>query len=149
MNETLIKQVEALNGDNRLTFLCNAVALLHEKVNNINWVGLYILKGNTLHLGPFQGKVACEKIELGRGVCGKALANNEVLNVKNVKEFIDHIACDPDTKSELCIPLVYNNKKLGVLDFDSKVVNRFNEYDTKILIEVAKIITNGLARPRD
>lgn len=146
MNETLIKQVEALNNNsNRLSFLCNAVALLNEKINNINWVGLYILKGNTLYVGPFQGKVACEKIEMGHGVCGKCLEKGEVLNVKNVKEFPDHIACDPDTKSELCIPLVFDNKKLGVLDIDSKVVNRFNDYDTKTLIEVAKIISKVLS----
>lgn len=147
MNDTIIKQVEALNNDsNRLSFLCNAVALMNEKVNNINWVGLYLLKGNTLYVGPFQGKVACEKIELGKGVCGKAIEKGEVLNVKNVKEFEGHIACDPDTKSELCIPLIHEGKKLGVLDIDSKVVNRFNDYDTKILIEIANIITKVLSK---
>lgn len=145
MNDTLIKQVEALSDCNRLTFLCNAMALLNEKINNINWVGLYIAKGENLYLGPFQGKIACEVIPFGKGVCGKAYQNNEVLNVKNVKEFPDHIACDSDSKSELCIPLVWDNKKLGVLDIDSKVVNRFNEYDTKILIEVAKVISKVLA----
>lgn len=146
MNDTLIKQVEALNDNsNRLSFLCNSVALLNEKINNINWVGLYILKGNTLYVGPFQGKVACEKIEMGKGVCGKCLEKGEVLNVKNVKEFEGHIACDPDTKSELCIPLVYEGKKLGVLDIDSKVVNRFNDYDTKVLSEVANIISKVLS----
>ena len=146
MKDTVIKQLEALNtNSNRLSFLCNAMALLSEKVNNANWIGVYLLKGNALYVGPFQGKVACEKIELGKGVCGKAMETGEILNVKNVKEFEGYIACDPDTKSELCIPLISNGKKIGVLDVDSKVVNRFNEYDTKILIEVANIITKVLS----
>ena len=146
MNETLLQQIESLNNNsNRLSFLCNVVALLNEKINNINWIGLYILKNNTLYVGPFQGKVACEKIEMGQGVCGKSLEKGEVLNVKNVKEFEGHIACDPDTKSELCIPLIFEGKKLGVLDVDSKVVNRFNDYDTKILTEAAKLISKVLS----
>ena len=145
MNESIIKQVEEFSKDtNRLTFLCNTCALINEKMGNINWVGFYIVKKDALYLGPFQGKVACTKIDLNKGVCGKAFSNNEVLNVKNVKEFEGHIACDSDTKSELCIPLVYNNKKLGVLDIDSKVFNRFNEYDTRILIKIAKIISKVL-----
>lgn len=146
MNESIIKQVEELSKDtNRLSFLCNTVALLNEKVNNINWVGLYILKKDTLYVGPFQGKVACQKIEVGKGVCGECINKGEVLNVKNVNEFPGHIACDEATKSELCIPLIHEDKKLGVLDIDSKVFNRFNEYDTKILIEVAKVISKVLA----
>lgn len=146
MNDTLIKQVETLStNSNRLSFLCNAVALLNEKVSNVNWVGVYLLKGNSLYIGPFQGKLPCEKIEMGRGVVGKCMEQGQVLNVKNVKDFNDYIACDQDTKAELCIPLVYNDKKIGVLDFDSKVVNRFNEYDTNILIEISKIISRVLS----
>lgn len=145
MNENIIKQIEELSKDtNRLSFLCNAVALINEKMNNINWVGLYIYKDNALLLGPFQGKLACSKLSLDKGVCAKAYNTNEVVNVKNVKEFEGHIACDADTKSELAIPLFYNDKKLGVLDIDSKVFNRFNEYDTRIIKEVANIISKVL-----
>lgn len=146
MKETIIKQLEALNtNSNRLSFLCNAMALLSEKMNNTNWVGIYLLKGNTLYVGPFQGKVACEKIELGKGVCGKSMETGEILNIKNVKECSNYISCDPDTKSEICIPLISNNKKIGVLDIDSKIVNRFNEYDTKILVKIAAILTEVLS----
>ena len=146
MNESLVKQVQELAKDtNRLSFLCNICALLNEKINNINWVGFYLAKNNTLFVGPFQGKVACQRIENGKGVCGKCYENGEVLNVKNVKDFPGYIACDQDTKSELCIPLIYNDKKIGVLDVDSKVINRFNEYDTNTLIEISEIISRVLA----
>lgn len=145
MNETIVKQIEELAKDtNRLSFLCNASSLINEKMNNVNWVGFYIAKKDALYLGPFQGKLACNKIGFDKGVCGKAFSNNEVLNVKNVKEFNGYIACDNDSKSELVIPLVYNNKKLGVLDIDSKVFNRFNEYDVKVLKQVSEVISKVL-----
>ena len=145
MNETIIKQIEELAKDtNRLSFLCNTSSLINEKMNNVNWVGFYIAKKDALYLGPFQGKLACNKIEFNKGVCGKAFSNNEILNVKNVKEFDGYIACDSDSKSELVIPLVYNDKKIGVLDIDSKVFNRFNDYDIKVLKQVSQIISKVL-----
>lgn len=146
MNEALIKQVQEMaKNTNRLSFLCNISALLNEKINNINWVGFYLEKNNVLYVGPFQGKVACQSIENNKGICGVSYAKGELLNIKNVNDFPGYIACDQDTKSELCIPLIYNNIKIGVLDIDSKVINRFNEYETNTLIEIAKIVSEVLA----
>ncbi len=105
--------------------LSNASALLNEHLNDINWVGFYLLEGSELVLGPFQGKPACIRIKIGRGVCGLAFERNQSLRVPDVDKFPDHIVCDSRSKSEIVIPMA----GIGVLDVDSASLDRFNEQD--------------------
>ena len=127
-----------------ITILANTSALLYEKIENINWVGFYLNKNETLLLGPFQGKVACTKIPFTKGVCGKCARTQETILVSNVHEFPGHIACDSASNSEICIPIIINNKFYGLLDIDSPIVNRFNEDDKINLEKLTQIITNEL-----
>ena len=119
--------------DNTVGNLANVSSLLYMTLDNVSWVGFYLLKNGVLELGPFQGKPACMSIPIGKGVCGKAVAKNETMLVKNVHEFPGHIACDPDSKSELVIPLRKNGNVVGVLDIDSASFGRFDESDAKTL----------------
>lgn len=112
-----------------LSALCNAAALLWEALPDINWVGFYLLREDTLYLGPFQGKVACMSIPVGRGVCGTAVQTGSIQLVKDVHQFPGHIACDSASRSELVIPLWKNDKMIGVLDIDSPVLARFDAAD--------------------
>ena len=98
-------------------------------LSNINWVGFYLLKGDQLVLGPFQGNVACVRIDLDKGVCGKAFSTNTTQRVADVHEFPGHIACDAASQSEIVVPINYNGKTIAVLDIDSPVTERFNEID--------------------
>lgn len=107
----------------------NASALLYEALPDLNWAGFYIVSGEELLLGPFQGKVACVRIPFGKGVCGKAVAEKRTLRVDNVHEFPGHIACDSASNSELVIPLFLNGIPFAVLDLDSPVYSRFSEED--------------------
>ena len=108
----------------------NTAALLYHALPDVNWVGFYRLVGGELVLGPFQGKPACVRIPLGKGVCGTAAARRETLLVPNVHKFPGHIACDSASSSEIVVPLVKNGRLLGVLDLDSPKVGRFDEVDT-------------------
>ncbi len=116
-----------------LANLSNASALLWMLINDINWCGFYLYKNKELVLGPFQGKPACTHIEIGKGVCGTAAETMKTQLVKNVHEFPGHIACDSLTNSEIVIPIVTDNKLIGVLDIDSPKLNRFNETDLRYL----------------
>lgn len=107
----------------------NFVALLYQALPNINWLGIYVLRGKELVLGPFQGKPACVRIPLGRGVCGVAAQQMQTLRIDNVHEFSGHIACDAASNAELVVPLTRNGKLLGVLDIDSPDYARFSERD--------------------
>jgi L-methionine (R)-S-oxide reductase len=107
----------------------NMTALLYEALPDLNWVGFYFLRANELVLGPFQGKVACVRIALGRGVCGSAAAQRETLIVPDVNEFPGHIACDAASRSEVVVPLIQNGRLLGVLDLDSPRPARFDHED--------------------
>lgn len=109
--------------------LSNASALLYENMEDINWVGFYIMDKGSLVLGPFQGKVACIRIPLGRGVCGTAAAEDKTLLVPNVHEFAGHIACDTASNSEIVIPMHCCGKVVGVLDIDSPSFDRFKFED--------------------
>ena len=136
MNEkTLIGQLEALcSGVPYLyTNLSNASALLGETLTQINWVGFYLMKDGELWLGPFRGKPACVRIQIGRGVCGTALKEDRTQRVEDVHRFPGHIACDAASRSELVIPLHAHGKTVGVLDIDSPVEGRFGAEDQKIL----------------
>jgi L-methionine (R)-S-oxide reductase len=107
----------------------NMTALLYEALPDLNWVGFYFLHGHELVLGPFQGKVACVRIEMGRGVCGTAAERRETLIVPDVHAFPGHIACDSASRSEIVVPLVKDGRLLGVLDLDSPLPARFDKED--------------------
>ena len=124
--------------------LANAAALLWHTLTDINWVGFYLLEGDKLVLGPFQGKVACVEIPVGRGVCGTAVAENITQLVANVHAFPGHIACDSASNSEIVIPLRKNGEIVGVLDIDSPILDRFSEDDKTGLEFFADILQNRL-----
>lgn len=138
----LEKRMEGLLASQRyfVTNLANAAALLWETLPDINWAGFYLLQGETLLLGPFQGKPACPRIPVGKGVCGRAVQEERVLRVPDVHAFPGHIACDAASRSEIVL-LVYGNGRLaGVLDIDSPLPDRFTEADEKGLSQVARRI---------
>src|ERR1700733_942671 len=114
---------------NGLANTANMCALLYQMLPDVNWVGFYFLQSGELVLGPFQGKVACVRIPLGRGVCGTAAARREILVVPDVSEFPGHIACDAASRSEIVLPLVQAGRLLGVLDLDSPELARFDDED--------------------
>lgn len=120
--------------------LANASALLGDALLNINWAGFYLIENGRLVLGPFQGKPACIEIEIGKGVCGTAVAKDQVMLVKDVHQFPGHIACDSASNSEIVIPLHKGNEIVGVLDIDSPISARFDEEDAKGLIRFAQIL---------
>jgi len=121
--------------------LANASALLFSHLPNINWAGFYLLKGNELVLGPFQGKLACTRIKLGRGVCGTSASTRETLVVADVEAFPGHIACDSASRSEIVIPLISRGELWGVLDIDSPILNRFTEADRAGLEMFVHVLT--------
>ena len=114
---------------NGLANAANMSALLYEALPNLNWVGFYFLQAGELVLGPFQGKVACVRIALGRGVCGTAAERRETIIVPDVNAFPGHIACDVASRSEIVIPLIQDGRLLGVLDIDSPQIARFDHED--------------------
>ena len=126
--------------------LANASALLWQHMADINWVGFYKMVDGLLVLGPFQGKPACVKIAVGKGVCGTAVAEDKTQLVYDVHDFPGHIACDSASNSEIVIPLHVNGEIWGVLDIDSPFVGRFTEEDRAGLEAAAKIIEGFLQR---
>ncbi|HYM34060.1 MAG TPA: GAF domain-containing protein [Steroidobacteraceae bacterium] len=123
--------------------LANTCALLWQELLDINWVGFYLLKGNELVLGPFQGKPACIRIPLGKGVCGTSAQQRKSIVVPNVHEFAGHIACDTASNSEIVVPLIKNGILLGVLDVDSPRLARFDDKNRVELEGVATILLNS------
>ncbi len=109
--------------------LANTSALLGQALENINWVGFYLMKKGELLLGPFQGKPACIHIPIGKGVCGTAVAENRTLLVEDVHAFPGHIACDSASRSEIVVPIHWKGRVVGVLDIDSPIQSRFDEED--------------------
>ena len=118
----------------------NLSALLYQALPSLNWVGFYFLRGTELVLGPFQGKVACVRIALGRGVCGTAAARRETVIVPDVHEFPGHIACDAASRSEIVVPLLRGNELLGVLDLDSPELARFDQDDSEGLSAAVQLL---------
>lgn len=131
-----------LNGETSfLAVMGNCSALLYERLEGVNWAGFYLLtEENTLVLGPFQGKIACVRIPVGRGVCGTAVSQNSVQRIDDVHAFPGHIACDAASNAEIVLPLWVNGHVIGVLDIDSVEYNRFDSEDEKGL----KALTDGL-----
>lgn len=130
-----------------LANLANASAVLWLLLDDINWAGFYLYKNEELILGPFQGKPACTHIKIGKGVCGTAAEKRETQLVKNVHEFPGHIACDSASNSEIVIPIIKNDKLIGVLDVDSPILNRFNEEDKVGLEKFVSIIVKYVEFP--
>ncbi|QLE85376.1 GAF domain-containing protein [Shewanella sp. Scap07] len=129
--DTLAKQTEALlaGEDDFVAAMANFSALVNDNLDDINWAGFYIFKQDQLVLGPFQGKVACTRIPMGRGVCGTAAAENRTLRIADVHGFDGHIACDAASNSEIVIPVRRDNQVIAVLDIDSPSLDRFSETD--------------------
>jgi len=122
----------------------NLAALIWHTLPELNWAGFYFLKDRELVLGPFQGKPACVRIALGKGVCGTAAEKRATVIVKNVREFPGHIACDFASNSEIVVPLIKDQALLGVLDLDSPTLSRFDEQDRAGLEALAAIWTNSI-----
>lgn len=123
--------------------LANASALIFDVVDELNWAGFYLLKDGELVLGPFQGKPACVRLKVGKGVCGTAVAEGKTVVVANVHDFVGHIACDSASRSEMVVPLKKDGKIIGVLDLDSPKVNRFEDI-ADIIEKTAQEIENCL-----
>jgi len=116
-----------------LANMANSSAVLNQFMDEINWAGYYIWRGDELVLGPFQGKTACVRIDKGSGVCGTAFSEERTVLVEDVHQFPGHIACDPDSNSEIVIPINADGRVIAVLDIDSPVKSRFDEVDKKYL----------------
>ena len=138
----LKEQMDALTGTQSrpIPNLANASALLWQILPDLNWAGFYLMEDGALYLGPFQGKTACIRIPLGRGVCGTAAQNDQVLRVHNVHEFEGHIACDSASNSEIVLPIHDGDDVIGVLDIDSPLVGRSSEKDEDGLKEIVRVL---------
>lgn len=144
--ELVIKQLKSLlEGEtNRIANLSNASALLKQFLDRTNWVGFYLLDGEELVLGPFQGLPACVRIPLGKGVCGTSAKLRKTIRVEDVHLFPGHIACDPASQSEIVVPMIKNGELLGVLDIDSPEKNRFDELDQEKLEKFTEVLVQYL-----
>ena len=133
--ENMLIMLEGLMNDEDLsiTKLCNASALINALIGRINWCGFYLAKDNGLVLGPFQGMPACTKIEIGKGVCGTSALERKTLLIKDVHKFEGHIACDAASNSEIVVPIIKDDKLIGVLDLDSDEFDRFTELEKDYL----------------
>ena len=138
----LNRDLELLLGNERnmIANLANASALLFNRLPDINWSGFYLLAGDELILGPFQGKPACVRIPVGKGVCGTAFRDRKTDVVDDVHEFPGHIACDAASESEMVIPIIVKGKPVGVMDLDSPIKSRFDELDQRYLEEFVAIL---------
>jgi len=141
----LLQQATALiEGERDLTAnAANLSSLLFHTLPDLNWAGFYWMKGGELVLGPFQGKPACVRIAIGKGVCGTAARDRRTIVVKDVHEFPGHIACDSASNSEVVVPIVAGGRVVGVLDLDSPLVNRFDEADARALEAVVQAFVAG------
>ena len=145
--EEIIPQIESLIADERDTTanLANVAAALKLALGaRATWLGFYLLKRGELVVGPFQGKPACVRIALGKGVCGTSGRDRKTLVVPDVNKFPGHIFCDPDSKSEIVVPLICDGEMLDVLDVDSSSLNAFDEVDKQHLERIANIISQGM-----
>ncbi len=139
--ELLLRQLESILSmeTDPIANMANMSAVLFNGLTNLNWAGFYVLRGETLVLGPFQGKPACVRIALGKGVCGTAAQTGHIECVKDVHQFPGHIACDSASNSEIVIPIFKENRVWGVLDIDSPVLARFEATDQTYLEKAAKL----------
>ena len=143
MNKQLLSLTEGV--EDGISNLANASALLFHTLEGLNWAGFYLYKEGALLLGPFQGKTACTKIPMGKGVCGTAAEKGETIVVPDVHAFPGHIACDGDSNSEIVIPLYLRGSLYGVLDIDSPLLDRFSEADREGLELFARTLETVLS----
>lgn len=139
----LLKQQCQAHIDNSLPFwtvLSNISAVLNQ-LEDINWCGFYLVKEDTLYLGPFQGEVACTIIQKGKGVCGTSFQKGQTIIVPDVNKFPGHIACSSKSKSEIVTPIFKDNKVVGVIDIDAPIYDRFHEEEKALLEEVAQLLS--------
>jgi GAF domain-containing protein len=143
---TLVAQAKALIADETdlIANMANLSALLFQQMPDLNWSGFYILRGEVLVLGPFQGKPACVRIPVGKGVCGTAVATGEIQLVKDVHEFPGHIACDAASNSEIVLPVRLGGQIIAVLDIDSPSLARFDQADLQGLAELVQVFEQHL-----
>ncbi|MBI2793723.1 MAG: GAF domain-containing protein [Ignavibacteria bacterium] len=140
---------------NAIANMANTAAFLFHEMHEVNWIGFYLFDGKELVIGPFQGNVACVRIALGRGVCGKAANERTTIIVPDVHAFEDHIVCDAASQSEIVVPILLSSSEahdesdtrhhrlLGVLDADSPIINRFNNDDAVMLERVVSLLVSG------
>ncbi len=144
--QRLIQQAEGLLSvtSNRISNAANLSALLYQELADVSWVGFYFLDGETLMVGPFQGKPACVSIKLGEGVCGTAAVTGETIRVADVETFDGHIVCDAEARSEVVVPLFKKEQLLGVLDVDSTRLDRFGPDDEAGLTALARVYLSSV-----
>lgn len=126
--------------DDPIARMATAAALLYRKMGHFFWIGFYRVVDGELLVGPYQGAIACQKLQKGKGVCWAAVTQNETLVVPDVREFAGHIACDVRSRSEIVTPLYHGGKIAGVLDADSDKLNAFDEIDANYLEKIADLI---------
>ena len=141
MNNLILNQIKSITTKNLplVSNLSNASAILNQ-LEDINWCGFYLVKENTLYLGPFQGEPACTIIPYGKGVCGTAFKEKQTIIVPDVNNFPGHIACSSASKSEIVVPIIKNGEVKAVIDIDSPLLNRFKDEDRLLLEEIAVIL---------
>lgn len=144
----MIKQAEALaeGGLWDITLYSNISALLFESLTDINWAGFYLIRNGELQLGPFQGKPACTRIPIGKGVCGTAVKEKCIQRVADVHAFPGHIACDSASASEIVLPVCHDGEIIGVLDIDSPVTGRFSSDDEEGLKQIVRVIEDHIGK---
>lgn len=137
-----------LSGEHhRIANAANLAALIFNSVPDLNWAGFYFVEGNELVVGPFQGQPACVRIAPGKGVCGTAMVSRQTQRVEDVEAFAGHIACDPNSRSEVVVPLIVDNEVIGVLDIDSPKPGRFSADDARGFEQLAAIYVESLGSP--
>ena len=147
----LAQQSKALIGDETdiIANMANISALLFDALDKVNWVGFYRVIEQELVLGPFQGKIACIRIPVGKGVCGTAVAENKTQRIADVHQFSGHIACDAASNSEIVITVVVNNQVIAVLDIDSEAFERFDEEDQAGLESIVELFVQSVEQTQD
>lgn len=142
--ENLLLNVKGLIDDEKdaIANMANVSALIFHTMQKINWVGFYLFKNDELVLGPFQGKPACIRIQIGKGVCGTAAQHKTAQVIKDVHQFKGHIACDSASNSEIVIPMLLKGQLVGVLDIDSPIIARFDDKDRQNLEELIEYFMN-------
>lgn len=143
--KALLPQIKALiGGENDIIANYSNISAALKQTFKFFWAGFYIVKKDQLVLGPFQGTIACTRIKYGKGVCGTAWKENRIVVVSDVEQFEGHIACGSASRSEIVIPIHWNNQVIAVLDIDSEHLNHFDETDVKYLGELSKIIEDNI-----
>lgn len=142
----LVEQAEALIGNETdvIANMANISALLFDALEGVNWVGFYRVINQELVLGPFQGKIACIRIPIGKGVCGTAVSTKQTQRIADVHKFSGHIACDAASNAEIVIPIINQGKVIAVLDIDSVVFDRFDEEDQQGLQKITALFEHSI-----